>query len=216
MSAAELHSAGAIVRHRSPFSELEVPLAEQPITRELIETWVKPLYMLDIGDVAAFDAVIAPIAHRIDERLVFELLSHFDWRPRLVAAHLAAVRNLRGSLDVMGRLLLRSDVCDAGRGYCVALAAFNTPQAREYLYRYLDYYLKHPELWFDQADVLAAVICLDEANGTSERRRFEDAWKFFVANKPNWDLDRSTKSFARRLRAVSELATRWAARDETQ
>src|SRR4051812_1256345 len=65
MSEAALHSAGATVRHSSPFSELEVPVSEQPISREFIETWVRPFYMLDIGDVPAVDAVVGPVAQQI-------------------------------------------------------------------------------------------------------------------------------------------------------
>src|SRR5215831_3731337 len=105
MSPAELHSAGAIVRHASPFADLDVYVSEEPISREVIETWVRPFYMLDIADVPAVDAAIRPAAGRIDERLVSELLSYFNWRPRVVAAEFAAIRSLRGNLDQIGRLL---------------------------------------------------------------------------------------------------------------
>jgi hypothetical protein len=205
-----MHSAGAIVSVASPFADLQVTVSEKPITREVAEAWVRPFYMLDIADVAAVEAAICPVARRIDERLVSELLSYLNWRPRVVAAEFAAIRDLRGSLDEIGRLLLRSDVCYAGRAYCLTLAAFNTKAASEYLSRYLEYYLTRPDLWFDQGDALAAVVCLDEANGTSVFERFEGAWARFAADKPQWDLDYSVKQFARRLQAVRKLAARWA------
>lgn len=38
----ELHSAGAAVRHRNPFENLEVPRNDAPLTKEFIDTWVIP------------------------------------------------------------------------------------------------------------------------------------------------------------------------------
>ena len=65
--------------------------------------------------------------------MVTTLLAYFDWRPRRVGARLAALREMTGFDDHIGRLLVRSDVCYAGKGYCLALARFNTVRAREHL-----------------------------------------------------------------------------------
>jgi hypothetical protein len=95
-----------------------------------------------------------------------KLLTFFNWRPRIVGANFAAIKNAWQHGDHIGRLLLRSDVCLAGTGYALALARFNNEQSIRYLQMYLDHYLGQVNLWFNQGAVMGALAYLDKANGT--------------------------------------------------
>jgi len=124
------HVAGATVRHASPFAEIEVPSHREPLPQPFVQKWVHPFYMPDPGrDRDRFIANLRPVYDEIDEALVVTLLSQFDWRPRITGAYFAAVKKFTSLEDHIGRLLLRSDVCYAGRGYCLALARFDTAAA---------------------------------------------------------------------------------------
>jgi hypothetical protein len=206
MTDAALHSAGATVRHESPFAALDVPIAAEPLSQDFINKWVLPFYMLDICDTRRFSELVQPLANEINETVVHELLSQFNWRPRMVGAYFAAIMGHVSSENLIGRLLLRSDVCDAGRGYCLALALFNTDASRQYLRKYLEYYLSRPDLWFDQNYALAAVSLLDDFNGTSDHLHFEEAWQKFIANKPNWNIASTKIQFTNQWRSLRNVA----------
>ena len=157
-----LHRAGATVRHWSPFSTLEVPVSDEPLSPVVVREWVQPLYMARFDGPS--DGLVALICERwdlIDEPLALRLLSEFDWRPRSVGAYFVALKRMETHSDLIGRLLLRSDVAQAGAVYALALARLNTPDGADYLVRYLGYYLDQPDLWFDQAEALAALRYLD-------------------------------------------------------
>jgi hypothetical protein len=163
---------------------------------------VAPFYPLNLWrDGEIFVRALRPVCSQIDEQLVKELLSYFNWRPRLVGAYFVAVRRLAGLEQQIGRLLLRSDVCEAGRGYCVALARLNTGSSAALLMEYLDYYLTRADLWFDQGFAMAALGYLDHENGTHLREGFVGRWHDFIANKPNWDLTRNDEIFELTVRA---------------
>ncbi len=147
------HTAGATVRHKSPFADLKVFVRDEPPDRDFIYRWVLPFYMKNPAD-EAFRVAYREVAKEVDESLIRHLLSFFNWRPRLVGAYFAAILDTKNTLDVIEPLLLRSDVCDAGRGYCLALARMNAQRSPDILERYLDYYLTKYDLWFDQADAL--------------------------------------------------------------
>lgn len=70
----------------------------------------------------------------------------------------------------------------------------------------LDYYLTKVDLWFDQADALAALQHLDAVNGTARAARYEQRWLAFVANKPNWDLAGTVSRFQRKLSGLEACA----------
>lgn len=203
MTSAELHSAGATVRHHSPFSNLEVPLADASGAPE----WAMPLFRTSVADCADVVTLVGSNLARVDVELVTRLLGVFNWRPRLIGGYLAAIKVMVPVERWLGHLLLRSDVCYAGDAYCAALARLNTPRAIGYITDYLDYYLTQPELWFDQATALSALTYLDRRNGTSRAAIFEAPWRAFVRNKPNWDLARSVAAFEKVMleieRAVS-------------
>jgi hypothetical protein len=114
----ELHTAGATVRHESPFAKVVVPVTDERISETLRDKWVIPLYMRVCR--GRYDEAVrntlAPLRDEIDLPVVTTLISYFDWRPRIVGAWLAGLRALPALDDHIGRLLVRSDVCYAGRG----------------------------------------------------------------------------------------------------
>jgi hypothetical protein len=203
-----LHSAGAIVRHVSPFSRLDVPTRHGDPSRSLIDKWIRPFYMQvpPWDEPASFVEAVRQVAHELDEGVTAELLSYFNWRPRIVGAYFVAIKRFTTLEDQVGRLLLRSDVCYAGGGYCAALASLNSPTAIAFLEEYLEYYLTRPDLWFDQGSAMAALGYLDHQNGTIRRKRFHADWQRFVENKPNWDLVQSDKAFEAAMRALDAAA----------
>jgi hypothetical protein len=202
MTSTELHSAGATIRHRSPFSELEVPTVDVSDALE----WTLPLFRTSVVDCAGVVALVGANFGRVDVELVTQLLTVFNWRPRFIGGYLAAIKMMMPVERWLGHLLLRSDVCYAGEAYCAALARFNTPSAIGYISEYLDYYLGQPDLWFDQATALAALIHLDRRNGTSRATAFEAPWRIFVRNKPRWDLASTVASFEKRMVEIEAAA----------
>jgi hypothetical protein len=208
MSAAEAHSAGAVVIHASPFESLPVSVEYGSPPQAVIDRWVLPFYRACFTRPAETEVPLRESFATIGEELVRQLLSYFNWRPRVVGAFFAGLKGFVGVTDEIGRLLLRSDVCYAGRAYCVALARFNTPVAVQYLRKYLDYYLRRPDLWFDQQVALAALQFLDQKNHTTYARPLLPIWKDFVANKPNWDLAGSFRGFAIQMESIDQLLAR--------
>jgi len=205
MNPLELHIAGATVTHTSPFATLDVPDDRNLLPTDLRESWVIPL-CFGIRKPEA-SKVIVQRRHLINDELISALLANFNWRPRTVAAYLAAVSNSDSFTTQIGRLLLRSDVCYAGGAYCVALASFNSAEAISFLDKYLDYYLKRTELWFDQAEAMAALAFLDRINRTSTAARHMDAWVNFVKDKTNWNLESSLVRFEETMATVNEIKT---------
>jgi hypothetical protein len=200
-----LHSAGATVRHRSPFAELDVPVLSPGSDAEFMRKWVVPIYMDWLVTPDTLISALRPLWSEVTPELVSTLLANFNWRPRIVGAWLAAIAPHPELDDHIGRLLVRSDACDAGKGYCLALTAFNTPASRDYLRRYLDYYLTQPQLYFDQGEALSAVAYLDEINGTNDAATYATSWEAFVKNKPNWDLQRTETRFRKQLVTLREV-----------
>jgi len=196
------HVAGATVRHSSPFADLDVPAIRATPPPEVIERWIKPFYLVR-PDEAAWTEALRPLLDELDEDMVRDLLTYFNWRPRIVAAYFATVRNYSSLEEHLGRLLLRSDVCYAGRGYALALTSFNTPGSLAYMTQYLDYYLDQPDLWFDQGEVVAGVTHLDRRNGTKLIDAYRERWARFTSNKPNWDLGRTIERFDRDLNLLT-------------
>lgn len=196
---AELHSAGATVRHRNPFEGIVVPRNEFELSQEFIDKWVKPFYMTHLFEVDDITAKkFSTASKEIDLLIIGQLLGDFNWRTRITAAYFAAINNYQELEDIIGNHLLKSEVCDAGRGYCLALATFATSKSKEYLIRYLEYYLDKKDLWFDQAYAFVALEYFDKASSD----RFLGKWEEFVSNKPNWDLKNTRELF---LSSMSNL-----------
>ncbi|SDH17551.1 hypothetical protein SAMN05216588_10377 [Pseudomonas flavescens] len=187
------HVAGATIRHASPFAELRVPCCSEPLDPALRERWVVPLYF-GLHSAKA-RAHLEQHLHAADEELAGHLLQQVDWRPRYVGAHLAALIPCPQLESLIGRLLLRSDLCYAGFAYCVALARFASADAADYLDRYLDHYLSQPHLYFDQQHAMAALAHLDRQRREHRLARHLPAWHAFVADKPTWQLDEACDHF---------------------
>lgn len=205
-----LHSAGATVLHRSPFDNLEVPVSAEALSDELHARWVKPFYMSILGNLDGREALLRPVYDEVDAALIDRLLSVFDWRPRIVGAYFVALRRAGEFEERIGRLPLRSDVCSAGHGYCLALARLNTPRAVGFLREYLGYYLTRRDLYFDQSSAMSALLHLDATNGTTHAAALRPAWEDFVRDKTGWNLEGSYARFVGQLRAIDETHTRCA------
>jgi hypothetical protein len=165
---ANLHSAGATVRHMSPFSGLPSHKNEAELSVEFTKKWAVPFYM-EIGryEDKTWIEAIKEIKHEITPDVCLLLLGDFNWRTRLVGAYFAAVKGYTDLIDVIGIHLLKSEVCCVGHIYALVLAFFNTQKSTEYLTQYLNYYLTTPHLYFDQKSVMEAILYLDKVNGTS-------------------------------------------------
>jgi hypothetical protein len=190
--------------HKSPFSELPILRNAEEMSGEFLEKWVYPFYMANFSN-SAFLENLKPIAHELSEEVVAHLLGDFNWRTRIVGAWFSAIKRYVEFEQVIGNLLLRSDVCYAGGGYCISLASFNTTASTDFLCKYLDYYLSRPDLCFDQGDAMGALAYIDTVNQTQNLERFIPSWEKFVSDKPNWDLTRSIESFARQMEEVLRI-----------
>ena len=197
-----LHISGATVRHKNPFEEIEVPRNGEEFTEEFVDKWVVPFYMNSLSN--SDDTVIkafADTAKEIDRTIVLKLLSDFDWRTRITGAFFSAINDYQEFEDIIGRHLLKSEVCYAGSGYCLALATFGTDNAKKYLVSYLDYYLDRKDLWFDQADAFCALEHLDK----HQADKLINKWNEFVADKEYWSLEKSRKHFANCITTLDKI-----------
>lgn len=206
-----LHSAGATVRHKSPFSHLVVPPSDESLSPEFCDQWVSPFYLDFLGlhfFKPEFEADLGRVYAAIDQKIIEALLSEFNWRPRIVGGHFAALKNICCVEHWVGTLLLRSDVCFAADGYCVALARFNSESSRQYFADYLDYYLTRKDLEFDQGTVIGALGYLDHLNGRNDLDRFKPKLQEFIGSKSElgWTVDQATARFSKRMERVFELA----------
>jgi len=200
------HIRGATVVHQSPFSLLEVPSVPGLLSQEECDKWVAPFYRVTFrcADSSVLDS-LRVIYHEITPAVVERLLTDYDWRPRLTGAFFAGLKRFISAEDHIGRLLLRSDLCYAGKLYCVALAEFNTSSARDYLRKYLEYYLTRPDLDYDQGAAMGATAWLDTVNGTKNSEAFKPLWHTYMEAKA-WkpDLENHVSWFADEMRALAE------------
>lgn len=199
-----LHVAGATVRHRTPFESMEVVRNKEQLTKEFIDKWVVPFYL---GFFSADDALqesIVRTAGEITPDIVMKLFGDFNWRTRITGAYFAAINQYRELEDTIGIHLMKSEVCYAGGGYCLALASFATEKSIDYLKQYLDYYLEKKDLYFDQGDALAALWYLDKDAASG----YQGKWQAFVTDKSNWDLENYKRSFANSMEYIQSLRQR--------
>ncbi|MFN5308520.1 MAG: DUF6000 family protein [Candidatus Kapaibacterium sp.] len=177
---ARLHSAGATVRHISPFESLPSYKNNEDLSADFIKKWVVPFYM-KINSYDSLDWVdqIKEINSEITRDVCLTLLCDFNWRTRLVGSYFAAVKDYRDLIDIIGTHLLKSEVCCVGHIYALTLAFFNDERCIQYLNQYLDYYLTKPSLYFDQEDVMEAVLHLDRENKSDYFSGHLENWKIF-------------------------------------
>jgi hypothetical protein len=200
-----LHIAGATVRHKSPFEELESFRNAEELSREFLDQWVLPFYMRFGETSEAWIESLHAVTPEISADIIEKNLGDFNWRTRTTGAFFAAITNRPQYIDIIGTHLLKSETCCAGDLYCQVLAAFNIPACADYLNRYLDHYLLQPELWFDQADAMEAVLYLDEVNGTKDFERHYPKYLKFIENKPYWQRTIRTDSIRARLKVIHAL-----------
>lgn len=181
---AELHSAGAITIHRSPFHELQSHTNTEPISAAFTNQWAVPFYM-EIARGGNWDWVdkVREVKPEVTRQVCLTLLGEFNWRTRLVGAYFAAVKDFSDQTDIIGVHLLKSEVCCVGHLYALVLAYFKTEKSINYLHRYLDYYLTKPALEFDQAKVLEALLYLDASHGTNHQQQHHSQWRTFCEQK---------------------------------
>ena len=205
------HVAGATVSHAGPFTTIDVPRLAEPLSREFCKKWVIPTFYqpyLDFGP-SKFVEAFHPIASEVTSALLTSMLSDFNWRSRIAASYFAAILMDRSVEEHIGRLLLRSDACYAGKGYCLALVRFNTPNSVEYLSQYLTYYLSRPDLYFDQGDAFGALAYLDKINGTTHLGSFSEQWDVYAqslsARESQKQIDHFEEKYARLLQIITEM-----------
>lgn len=148
-----------------------------------------------------------PLVEEIGPDIYLSLLTEVNWRPRMAAAYFAAILREVSVEEHLGKLLLRSDVCYVGGGYCLAMARFNTPSSVHYLKQYLSYYLKRPDLYFDQGAAVAAVLHLDKKNQTDTFGELSESWEAFAASRSEgYGLAALVERFDEELGAIDEIA----------
>lgn len=197
-----LHVAGATSRSHNPFEQLAAHRNQEELSDEFIDHWVMEFYMVSLArlDDQTFAAFVQA-AKEITPDIVRELLGDFDWRPRIVGAYFAAIKEYEELTDILGVHLLQSEVCYAGAGYALAFAVFKNERAQDYLKAYLDYYLKQPDLWYDQADVLATLHLLDPAGAAT----YDASWQAYIVNKPNHRLEDTSNRLRKSIAMVEKI-----------
>ena len=126
---------------------------------------------LDQRERRRFLARLARSARRITDHELAVLLDS-EWRSRLTASWLIGLDKREQFRDRIGGLLLASEVCYAGQGYCLALARFASPADADLLAAYLDAYLPQPDKRYDQDWALGALLHIDAVLGTDRAGRF--------------------------------------------
>lgn len=126
---------------------------------------------MDEGKRRRFLERLARSARQISDRELATLLDS-EWRSRLTASWLIGLDRREQFRDRIGELLLASEVCYAGQGYCLALARFATPADAGLPAAYLDVYLPQLDKPYDQDWALGALLHIDAALGTDHTARF--------------------------------------------
>ncbi|MDB6133808.1 MAG: hypothetical protein JWM59_2051 [Verrucomicrobiales bacterium] len=200
------HSQGVIHTHAGLFTALEVPVLPAESVRPLYADYVIPFYMNRLCQFGPEEeGAFKCIRPSITDQLITTLLSDFNWRSRTAAAYFALILDRPGHTEHIGRLLLRSDVCFAGRAYCLYLAHIRTPEAIGFLNRYLDYYLNRPHLYYDQAEALAALRFIDSRSGSRHEKSHAAALTVMMAARPDFLKQVAVKRFSADIQAADCL-----------
>lgn len=190
------------MNHKTPFEDIQVTRNSEELNREFIDKWVVPFYMSNLsGEEETKIKLFAEAARKINIDIVRKLLGDLNWRTRITAAYFAAIKNFYELEEDIGKHLLKSEVCYAGRGYCLALAVFASNNSKEYLQKYLDYYLDRKDLWYDQAEAYCALEYLDR----DLTDKLADKWNYFVSDKENWNLERSRERFLLSMSIIEKI-----------
>lgn len=200
------HTQGATVSHAGPFASLGVPTIPLEQAQPLYDDYVIPFYMHSLSQFGVDqEAAFQRIRSSLTDDLITTLLSDYNWRTRTAATYFALILQRSQHLDHIGRLLLRSDVCFVGATYCRYLAYFGTPEAADYLNRYLGYYLTQTQLHFDQADALAAIRYIDARSGTKHEEAHASALAAMCRARPEFMSHVSVEGLSADLHAAERL-----------
>jgi hypothetical protein len=161
------------------FPNLSAFKNDKTVTEEFRIKWVTPYYLNLVKADNDWIEQVKAVKNRVTEDVILKCIGDVDWRSRQTGAYFAATKHLVELTNIIGVHLLKSEVCFAGKQYAVTLAMFNTKESIKYLSDYLDYYLQHPELEFDQIQVFEALKYLDEEYQTSYLSNHKDAWNRF-------------------------------------
>ncbi|MFJ9609679.1 DUF6000 family protein [Kitasatospora sp. NPDC101176] len=164
---------------------MRFPRASDPELLDVIDRYVKPatqgvgryLHLLhgnfardDESERTPFLQSMRDAAREItDEEL--EILLESEWRSRLTASWLIGFDRRDHFRDILGDLLLASQLCFAGQGYCFALARFGTDEDAQHLTVYLDRYLQRPDCQYDQHWAISALLHVDSLTGSNHAAR---------------------------------------------
>jgi hypothetical protein len=136
------------------------------------------------------------------------MLLDSEWRSRITASWLIGLDRRDQFRERIGDLLLASELCVAGQGYCLALARFAAAADAELLAAYLDAYLPPPYRDYDQASALGALLYLDEQLKTDHAARFltdGGLWQQWTAGRPVW-TPAEHREFMRQLCSAADEA----------
>ena len=176
-----LHSTGATVRHKNPFEHLTSYVNSVEISQKFREEWVIPFYFELNNYSDEWINKTIELKSKISEEIILQNLGDFDWRTRSTGSYFAAIKNFTYLENIIGTHLLKSEVCYAGSEYALTLASFNTEKSVDFFDQYLEYYLKQPQLYFDQHSVITALKYLDETNNTNYTEKHLDSWRKCLA-----------------------------------
>ncbi len=180
MNNLQKHIAGATIRHNSKFEHLESYRNEVEMTQEFRNEWIIPFYMHLNNDSDEWIEAIKRRSDKMSDTVILNCLGDFNWRTRQTGAFFTCVKNKKEYIKIVGTHLLKSEVCYAAREYAITLSYFNNKSSISYLNDYLNYYLLHPELPFDQMEVITAVKYLDEVNNTNVLNKHLKNWESFL------------------------------------
>ena len=184
---------------------------------KFIARWVSPFYLkllhanytqLNGAELDEFVSSASRALREVDEAVVESLLRAGGWREFLTASWFAGLKGWRGFTDLIGKRLIESSVTYAGQGYCFAFGRFADERAARYLCAYLDEYLTRLNCYYDQAWAMAALIYIDENEGTTYSRKYLEPgglWEQFVAGKRGWSLEMSVQEY----RSAMAFCDRW-------
>lgn len=182
LSGIGLHSAGAIIIHVSKFDRLPTPINKIPSSHSFEKKWVNPYYTeISYSRVTdKFTKKFLKLCKKVTPEIVARLLGDFDWRNRKMGAIFCAVKQYTQFQELISNLFLKSELCFVGYSYCVALANFDNEESVLTLKKYLNYYLHHQELEFNQYHAMQALIWLDQKNETNHHLEMIPLWEAYT------------------------------------
>lgn len=190
------------------FRQLYTPQSSEELDQEIIDNFILP-FNLNQGRPNTSKQMywdkIKEVTPLITSEDILKLLSDPHWMARRSGTFFVGLRDLTEFEEIIGNLLLKSELTYVGSDYCLTLTEFNSNTSVHYLKRYLDYYLTKKDLWYDQGDAMGALNFLDTINNTNNLEAYMDVWNDFVSNKPNWNLDRSLDVFKSQIEEFKNL-----------